>query len=475
MRHFKTLPRNIFIAMLFGVAVGLFLPASSGYFSFLGQIFRNALAMVVMPIVITSILSGMETVGDFGHLSRLGKRTLFYFLSTTFIAVIVGLLLVSTIEPGISRPSPRMQEAISSVQGASVEETARLISARVVTVLQLRPDAVQIKDLDHSLQELVRNGASSATLKDSALRLLGSLELRSQLSPSERPKPIDSVSWLQFLGRQIDTLLVNPFEAMAGRNFLAVIVFTLLIGGAMASMGARAEPFFALSRIVNEAVIKIVGLIMRFAPLGVFGLIVDVVATTGGSVFSKLGYYAVCVVLGLSIHLFLLLPLIAYLFAKTDPLWLFKGMRPALAVAFSTSSSSATLPLSLQCVEENLKVKPVVSRFVLPLGATVNMDGTALYEAVAAVFIAQLYGVSLGIKSQIIVAITASLASIGAAGIPAAGTVTMAMVLSAVGLPLEGIGILLAIDRPLDMCRTAVNVMGDAVGAVVINRFERSV
>jgi len=227
---------------------------------------------------------------------------------------------------------------------------------------------------------------------------------------------------------------------------------------------------FDLVHAINMAVTKMVNLIMYFAPFGVFGLLVDVIASTGASVFRELGLYALTVVAGLAIHGFVVLPFLMFAIVRFSPLKFFAGIKPAMAVAFATSSSSATLPVTMKSVEENLNVDKKVSRFVLPLGATVNMDGTALYEAVAAVFIAQLYGVSLGLTSQILIALTAALAAVGAAGIPAAGTVTMALVLSAVGLPLEGIGLLLAIDRPLDMARTAINVTGDAAGCMILDR-----
>ena len=254
---------------------------------------------------------------------------------------------------------------------------------------------------------------------------------------------------------------------------LAVIVFALLFGAAMTTIGPLGTQFFELNRAINLASIKIVALIMKAAPFGVFGLLVSVVAKSGPEVFRELSSYALCVVLGLGIHLFLFLPALNFYFTRQNPVEYLSKLRPALLVAFSTSSSNATLPVSFSVVEKKLHIDKSISRFVLPLGATVNMDGTALYEAVAAVFIAQLYGVSLGFSSHLVIALTAAFAAVGTAGIPAAGTVTMALILSALGLPMEGVGLLLALDRPLDMCRTVVNIAGDITGCNILHHQQK--
>ncbi|MDA0712387.1 MAG: dicarboxylate/amino acid:cation symporter [bacterium] len=284
----------------------------------------------------------------------------------------------------------------------------------------------------------------------------------------------DNISLQEFVFAQIAKTLVNPFAALAENNVLGVIVFAILFGLALSRLGDRGQKVFEMNETVGLAINKIVSLIMRMAPLGIFGLLVDILAHTGMDVFEDLAWYIMCVVLGLSIHMFIVLPFLTFSLAKRSPWEFFRKIKPVLAVAFSTSSSSATLPISLNVSETELKVSPAISRFVLPLGATINMNGTALYEAVAALFVAQLYGVHLGMQGQIIVAFTATLAAVGAAGIPSAGTVTMALVLSAVGLPLEAIGLLLAVDRPLDMCRTAVNVAGDLVGVVVLQKLSQA-
>jgi Na+/H+-dicarboxylate symporter len=227
-----------------------------------------------------------------------------------------------------------------------------------------------------------------------------------------------------------------------------------------------------LSESLNEAMMRFVEIVMKMTPIGVFSLMAHQIARSGLDILFLLGKYMICVLIALGIHAFIVLPLILLIAGRRSPFAFFGDVRAALGIAFSTSSSSATLPVSMDVVENNAGVKKHVTGFVLPLGATINMDGTALYEAIAALFIAQIYGIDLGIGPQILIFMTAALAAIGAAGIPSAGTVTMVMVLSAVGLPLSGIGLILAVDRLLDMCRTTVNVWGDAIGAAILDRYE---
>ena len=263
----------------------------------------------------------------------------------------------------------------------------------------------------------------------------------------------------------------NIFRAAAEGQILPLIIFALIFGGMLTAIGAKGRPVIAFFDGVNAAIMKIVTLIIYFAPIGIFALIGGIVAENRESVHdlvTALGIYAVTVIIGLIIHATIILPLILKLLGKKRPFAYFLNMGQALATAFTTASSSATLPVTMESVEEKNKVDSRAASFVLPLGATINMDGTALYEAVAAIFIAQIYGIDLSIGAQVIIFFTATLASIGAAAIPEAGLVMMSLVLTAVGLPLEGIGIILAIDWFLDRCRTTVNVWGDSIGAAVI-------
>ena len=263
----------------------------------------------------------------------------------------------------------------------------------------------------------------------------------------------------------------NIVSSAAQGDILPLIVFSLLFGAVLSAIGEKGKPVIAFFEGVNIAIMKIVVIVIYFAPVGILAIIGNIVADNHDSIetiVTGLAWYMVAVLVGLIIHAFVTLPLILKYFGKKKPLQYALNMGPALATAFSTASSSATLPLTMELVEKENKVDRRAASFVLPLGATINMDGTAMYEAVAALFIAQVYGVDLGIGQQIVIFLTATLASIGAAAIPHAGTVMMVIVLSAVGLPLEGIGLIWAVDWFLDRCRTTVNVWGDSVGAGVI-------
>ncbi len=262
----------------------------------------------------------------------------------------------------------------------------------------------------------------------------------------------------------------NPVAAAADGQILPLIVFSLLLGAVLTTLGARGEPLVRWFESLDAAMMKLTDWVVRLTPVGVFALIASVVVSTGPSIFANVGRYMATVLVGLAVHALVTLPLLLRLVGRARPHRFAARMAPALTTAFSTASSSATLPLTIECVEKDAGVEPRVASFVLPLGATINMDGTALYESVAAVFIAQLYGIDLSFGQQVIVFLTSTLAAIGAAGIPSAGLVTLAIVLGAVGLPLDGIGVILAVDRLLDMCRTTVNVWGDAIGSVIVAR-----
>ena len=280
----------------------------------------------------------------------------------------------------------------------------------------------------------------------------------------------------------VDVLLLkfispNLFNAAEEFQILPLIVASILFGAAFAALGKESKVIVEVFTILDKAIMKIVHWIMIFTPIGIFSLIAERIGIAGGGgavmeLAMELGKYVLSVVAGLFIHGFIILPIILILFAKKNPLEYVQNLGKALLTAFSTASSSATLPLTMEGVIDEAKVTPKVGRFVLPLGATINMDGTALYEAVAVIFIAQSYGIDLSVAQMVIVFFTATLAAIGAAGIPEAGLVTMVLVLQAVGLPMEGIGLILAIDWLLDRFRTTINVWGDCIGATVIDRFE---
>ncbi|NOT68861.1 MAG: dicarboxylate/amino acid:cation symporter [Methylophilaceae bacterium] len=274
-----------------------------------------------------------------------------------------------------------------------------------------------------------------------------------------------------FFAQFLHGIFVNPIAALAQGNVLAVVVFALILGISLIIGGERYRNILNLLKELLEITMQIVGWIMRLAPLGIMALLIKLVATQDVALLGSLGKFVAVVIGTLLMHGLVVLPLILYLITKVSPLKFWRGAREALVTAFATSSSSATLPVTLRCAEQHLHVKPAVAGFVIPLGATVNMDGTALYEAAAALFIANLVGIELNLMQQLIVFFTAMIAAIGAPGIPSAGMVTMVMVLQSVGLPAEAIAILLPVDRLLDTLRTAVNVEGDMVGSLLVNHW----
>lgn len=274
----------------------------------------------------------------------------------------------------------------------------------------------------------------------------------------------------EFFAQFLHGLFVNPFTALAQSNVLAVVMFALILGVALVMGGERFNRIRELLQEVYEVTMLIVGWIMRLAPLGIMALLIKLVAVQDATMLGTLAKFVAVVVGTTLLHGVVILPLILYLFTGKTPLWFLRGAREALLTAFATSSSAATLPVSMRCATQHLHVKPEIAGFVLPLGATVNMDGTALYEAAAALFIANLVGMDLSFAQQLIVFFTAMIAALGAPGIPSAGMVTMVMVLQSVGLPAEAIAILLPIDRLLDTLRTTVNVQGDMVGSLVVQK-----
>lgn len=393
---------QILIALIAGAASGFWLGDSVHYFSFIGTLFLKALKMIIVPLIATSIITGVAGVGNAGNIGRMGVRTFAYYITTSLLAILVGLLLVNMIQPGV---------------GAELG-------------LKENPEQLQ--------QSLEKFGDS----------------------------PVGALQRLL-----LDMIPTNPFAAMAEGEILQLIVFSLLFGFFATRIApAQSQNIIGFFNAAFETMMKLTQFIIGFAPIGIFALVANTVATTGFAAFADLGLYALTVVLGLSIHAFITLPLILFLVARIAPHCHAQAMAPALLTAFSTSSSSATLPLTMESLETRAGVSNKVSSFVVPLGATINMDGTALYECVAAMFIAQAYGVDLNFAQQVLVVITALLASIGAAGIPMAGLVMISVILTSVGLPLEGLGLILAVDRVLDMCRTAVNVWSDSCGAAVIAR-----
>jgi proton glutamate symport protein len=366
--------------------------------SWMGVMFLRALKMIIIPLILSSLISGVTNIGSGSNLGRLGLKTMGYYLITSVFAIFTGLLFVNLVKPGV---------------GAEV-------------------------NLTEQVEGLVEKQRS-------------------------------------FFEIIIEIIPENIFSAFANSDMLSIIFFAILFGFFIMKANEQPKQFLIdLFNSIFEVMMKIVMFIIKFTPLGIFGIVAKVVADQDdllGLIVSMSRYMGV-VIIGLAFHAFFILPLLMRIIGKVKPFAHLKNMTTPLLTAFSTSSSGATLPLTMTAVEKNSGVSNKISSFTLPLGATINMDGTALYECVAAMFIAQAYGVEMSITNQVIIVATALLASIGAAAIPMAGLVMMTVILTAVQLPLEGVGLILAVDRILDMFRTTVNVWSDSCGAVIIAKSE---
>ncbi|MED4288468.1 dicarboxylate/amino acid:cation symporter [Priestia megaterium] len=397
------LSTKIIIALIAGAVVGVlinafapsaFTPLDKYLFTPLGQIFLSLIKMLVVPIVFFSITLGVAGLGDPKKLGRIGAKTVSYFLVTTTIAIIIGLILAYAIKPGT----------------------------------------------------------------------FGSFDTKNASFEAEKAPPVGETF--------LNMIPVNPIQAMAEGNMLQLIVFSIFIGFGITMLGSKTKGLYNLLEQGNELMMYLVNLVMKFAPYGTFGLLATAVGSQGWEAIKAMGLYMIVVVLALFIHSIVTYGGSVALMARRNPIEFFKGFAPAMTVGFSTSSSNATLPISMNVAQKNLRVPESISSFVQPLGATINMDGTAIMQGVATIFIAQVYGVDLSLGALVTVVLTAVLASIGTAGVPGVGLIMLAMVLSSVGLPVAGIGLIIGIDRLLDMLRTSVNITGDAACAVIVAESE---
>ncbi|MBC8323802.1 MAG: dicarboxylate/amino acid:cation symporter [Candidatus Marinimicrobia bacterium] len=394
---------RVLIAMALGTIFALIFKEDALFVAPLGTIFMRLLKMIIVPLILFSITTGVASLGDSKTLGRMGAKTFIYYFVTSIFAILVGLILTNIIQPGVG------VEMSGSVQS---------------------------------------------------------------FDPSSLQKPSS-------LGGIIIRMIpLNPIAAMADGDMLGVIFWSIVFGFAITRLSGRPQEM--LTHFFDygfQAMMKLTHGIIALLPIGVFGLITKAVATAGFGLFKAVGLYMLTIVSGLLIHWLITLPIIFYLFTRLNPIKHFKAMASAFMTAFSTSSSGATLPVTMDCVENEVGVSNKTTSFVLPLGATINMDGTALYECAGVLFISQVIGFDLNFAQQFVIVLTAFLASVGAAAIPSAGLVMIFVVLDAVGLanhPEVGVivGTMLAVDRPLDMFRTMVNVTSDSIGAVVIAKTE---
>ncbi len=393
---------QILIGFLIAILIGLYLTDYVEYVTWMGDLFIRALKMIIVPLILSSIISGVANIGSGESFGRLGIKTIGYYLSTSILAILVGLVFVNLFQPGV---------------GADLGLT----------------------------KEVENLAVAKESFGDTLLNII--------------PR--------------------NIFESFLNGDMLSIIFFSMVFGFFINKVEKKYDVILTdFFNAVFEVMMKITLFIIKFAPLGILGIVAGIVAEQAGEpallidMIGRLGIYMLAVLLALAVHSMITLPLMLKTFGGLNAWKHFRAMSTPLLTAFSTSSSNATLPLTMEAVENEVGVSNKITSFTLPLGATINMDGTALYECIAAMFIAQAYGIELGFLQQVIVVFTALLASIGAAGIPMAGLVTITIILSAIGLPLEGVGLILSVDRILDMCRTTVNVWSDSCGAAIIAKSE---
>lgn len=422
-KWYKKLHWQIIIGLILGLIWGL-IASISGYAEFtidyvqpIGTIFINLLKLIAIPLVIASLVVGVTSLNDVAKLSRMGGKTVAIYLVTTMFAITIGLTVVNVIQPGNFLP-PETQEKLMSGYEDNIEGSRQTAGE----VMERSPMTFFVDIVpENFVQSASDNGNMLQVVFVAILLGIGLMQI-----PNEDGKP-----------------LINFFDSL------------------------------------NEVIIKIVDIIMLIAPYGVFALMAGVIVDLAGDdmtqaleLLGALAWYCVAVVVGLVLHVLIVYSSLFKIFSNMKLKDFFKAIQPAVLLGFSTSSSSATLPVTMERVEQNLGVDDEVSSFVLPIGATINMDGTSLYQAIAAVFIAQALGLDLSIAQQITIVLTATLASVGAAGVPGAGIIMLVIVLEAIQVPVEGIALILGVDRILDMCRTAVNITGDAAVSVAVAHTE---
>jgi Na+/H+-dicarboxylate symporter len=395
----KSLPTKIIIGMILGIAAGIVFKEQAASMKPVGTIFIRLISLIVVPLVFVSLFLGTASMGDLKKLGRIGTKTLLYYITTTLIAIIIGLTLVNMVKPG---------------------------------------EDVQ---LEAQYQEVIFQ------------------------QPEKKISIVDNL---------INIIPKNPVRALVEGNMLQIIFLAILFGIAVTTISDTSrQTLINWFDSFNEGIFKVIHMVMKFAPLGVFALIASTIGMFGFDVLVSLLKYGIVVIVGLAIHASVIISIAVKLIGKKSPIRFWSAIRPAMVVAFSTSSSNATLPVTMESVEKGLQVPRVISSFVLPLGATINMDGTALYQCVSIYFIAQVYGIELSIAKMVIIILSVVLASIGTAGAPMAGVLILVMILQSIGVPTEGIAMIMGIERIMDMTRTTVNIIGDASASVVVTQLER--
>lgn len=419
-------------------------------------LFIGALKMIIAPLILASIVAGVTSLPNLNELGSIGYKTIVYYLGTTTVAVIIGLVFVLTLAPGKKQASLDVRE-----QRAAQLATHRSDYTKESGREALTPDG-----------RATPGFLGYVANKEGEQQAGGHGQRWSALAGAQERTPGD-----MFRDDIVKPILMNPFQSISSNppNALGIIFFSLLLGIACMVVGERAKPVIEGFHAFNAVIMKITHWLMSLSPFAIACIIAALTAKNGPGIFKSLGWYVICVITAIAVHVGFLV-FLCRLLGKVGPKELYRGIREAWLIAFSTRSSAATLPVTMKCVTENLGVRPKVANFTLPLGATMNMDGTALYEGVAVIFLIQIYGglddvnVTMTAMTTFLIFITAVLASVGAAAVPDAGLVTMVLVASAVHLPIYYIPLIFAVDAFLDMFRTSTNVLGDVIGAIAVDR-----
>ncbi|XP_015348364.1 excitatory amino acid transporter 3 isoform X1 [Marmota marmota marmota] len=440
-------------AVVLGIAIGVLVREYSKlsnlekfYFAFPGEILMRMLKLIILPLIISSMITGVAAL-DSSVSGKIGLRAVVYYFCTTIIAVILGIVLVVSIKPGVTQ---------------KVSEIDRMGSTPEVSTVDAMLDLIRNMFPENLVQACFQQYKTK----------------REEVKPPSDPQRNMTEEPVTIMMSTVSENKTKEYRIVGmysdGINVLGLIIFCLVFGLVIGKMGEKGQILVDFFNALSDATMKIVQIIMCYMPLGILFLIAGkIIEVEDWEIFRKLGLYMATVLSGLAIHSIIILPLIYFIVVRKNPFRFAMGMAQALLTALMISSSSATLPVTFRCAEEKNQVDKRITRFVLPVGATINMDGTALYEAVAAVFIAQLNDLDLGIGQIITISITATAASIGAAGVPQAGLVTMVIVLSAVGLPAEDVTLIVAVDWLLDRFRTMVNVLGDAFGTGIVEKLSK--
>ncbi|XP_049586508.1 excitatory amino acid transporter 5-like [Syngnathus scovelli] len=452
------------LAVVIGCLLGFFLRTKRlseqevKYFQFPGELLMRMLKMLILPLVVSSLMSGLAAL-DAKCSSRLGLITVSYYLWTTFVAVIVGIVMVSVIHPG------------GAAQKEDSEDSSKPIMSSADALLDLIRNMFPANLVQATFQQYRTSSQYTVQTKPTSAQTMSQLVTRQPLIYGiQDDNGSDVQNFSLDLTPPPDVLVKTKEGTSDGMNVLGIVIFSATMGIMLGRMGPNGSALVNFCQSLNEAVLKIVAIVIWYFPFGIVFLVAGKILEMSdpSAMGKKLGFYAVTVVFGLVLHGLFILPAMYFFITKKSPIVYIRGILQALLIALATSSSSATLPITFKCLLENNHIDRRIIRFVLPVGATINMDGTALYEAVAAIFIAQVNNYELDFGQIITISITATAASIGAAGIPQAGLVTMVIVLTSVGLPTDDISLIIAVDWALDRFRTMVNVMGDALATGIM-------